>query len=211
VTLAALVADARAAADEAKRRSGRALVIWLGVRLGALVAALAGGPSSGRTDAAGFVLWEPVGKPSDFFRQQLRTLLFSRVAGGQKPDATVDQLLERLEQEGSIDVLGYALQRSLVQSFDGASLEAALAGCGVPVLIAQVQARAKLAPPHAALAQVLGGDGAATDAAAATRRPRAAVTTALVHDEPGYQLMSNPAWASNALTKLTMEWLDALA
>lgn len=214
VTLASLVADARAAADEALRRSGRTRVLWLGVRLGALVAALAGGPTSGRGDAAGFVLWEPAGKPADFFRQQLRTLLFSRVAGGQKPDATVDQMLERLEQEGSVDVLGYSLQRSLVRSFEGASLEAALAGCGVPVLLAQVQARAKLAPPHAALAQALSEPGAAPDGPApggASPRRRSPVTTALVHDEPGYQLMSNPAWSSDALTRLTMEWLDALA
>lgn len=214
VTLASLVADARAAADEALRRSGRTRVLWLGVRLGALVAALAGGPTSGRGDAAGFVLWEPAGKPADFFRQQLRTLLFSRVAGGQKPDATVDQMLERLEQEGSVDVLGYSLQRSLVQSFEGASLEAALAGCGVPVLLAQVQARAKLAPPHAALAQALSEPGAGAAGAApggASPRRRSPVTTALVHDEPGYQLMSNPAWSSDALTRLTMEWLDALA
>lgn len=216
VTLASLVADARAAADEALRRGGRTRVLWLGVRLGALVAALAGGPTSGRSDAAGFVLWEPAGKPADFFRQQLRTLLFSRVAGGHKPEATVDQLLQRIDQEGSVDVLGYSLQRSLVKSFEGASLESALAGCGLPVLIAQVQARAKLAPPHAALAQALSEPGAGAGAeggagAAASPRRRSAVTTALVHDEPGYQLMSNPAWSSDALTQLTMEWLDALA
>jgi pimeloyl-ACP methyl ester carboxylesterase len=207
VTLASLVADARAAADEARRRSGRMRVVWLGVRLGALLAAVAGGPGSGRDDAAGFVLWEPAAKPADFFRQQLRTLLFSRVAGGQKPDATVDQLLERIEEEGSVDVLGYSLQRTLLRSFDGASLEASLAGCGVPVLLVQVQARAKLSPAHAALAEAL---GSSTDAAGAARR-RAAVTTALVQDEPGYQLMSNPAWSSDQLTRITMEWLDALA
>lgn len=207
VTLASLVTDARAAADEARRRAGRAQVVWLGVRLGALVAAVAGGPGSGRDDAAGFILWEPAAKPADFFRQQLRTLLFSRVAGGQKPDATVDQLLQRIDEEGSVDVLGYSLQKTLLQSFEGASLEAALAGCGVPVLLAQVQARAKLAPGHVALAEAL---GSSTDTAGAPRR-RAAVTTALVHDEPGYQLMSNPAWSSAPLTKLTMEWLDALA
>jgi alpha-beta hydrolase superfamily lysophospholipase len=212
-TLASLVTDARAAADEARRRSGRARVLWLGVRLGAVVAAVAGGPGSGRDDAAGFVLWEPAERPADFFRQQLRTLLFSRVAGGQKPDATVDQLLERIEQEGSVDVLGYLLQKTLIRSFDGVTLDAALAGCGLPVLLAQVQARARLAPAHAALAQSLSepaADGAAAGGSASPRR-RSAVTIALVHDEPGYQLMSNPAWSSAHLTKLTMEWLDALA
>mgnify|MGYP001260763429 CR=1 FL=1 len=203
VTLASLVEDARAAADEAKRVSGRARVVWLGVRMGALVAALAGGPTSGRDDAAGFVLWEPVAQGPEYFRQQLRTVLFSHVAGGKKPDATVDQLLARLESEGSLDVLGYTLQRSLVESFEPAELGRALAGVRAPVLLAQVQARAKLAPAHARLLAALspadsGGDGASA-------------TSVLVQQEPGYQHMSNPAWQSDELTRLTVEWLDALA
>lgn len=197
VTLASLVADARAAADEARRRSGRERVIWLGVRLGALVAAEAGGPRSGRGDAAAFLFWEPVASPPDFFRQQLRTLLYSRVAGGLKPDATVDQLLARLEAEGSLDVLGYTLRRSLVQSLADASLARALAGGRARVMLAQVEARARLAPSHARLVEALQADGAE-------------VTTALVQEEPGYQLMSNPAWESDALTRVTVEWLDAL-
>ncbi len=197
VTLATLVEDARAAADEASRRTGRTRVVWLGVRMGALVAALAGGPRSGRDDAAGFVLWEPVAKPAEFFRQQLRTLLFSQVAGGKRPDATVDQLLARLASEGSLDVLGYTLQRSLVESFAEAGLPDALAGARAPILLAQVQARARLAPAHAQLVEALQGG--------------AKVTTAALHAEPGYQLMSNPAWQSDELTRVTVEWLDAVA
>lgn len=197
VTLASLVEDARAAADEAKRRTGRSRVLWLGVRMGALVAALAGGAGSGREDAAGFVLWEPVARPAEFFRQQLRMMLFSQVAGGKKPDATVDQLLARLASEGALDVLGYTLHRSLVESFEGANLLDALAGAHTPVCVAQVQTRAKLAPAHAQLVEALEGTGH--------------VATALVQTEPGYQLMSNPAWQSDRLTRVTVEWLDALA
>jgi pimeloyl-ACP methyl ester carboxylesterase len=205
VTLASLVGDARAAADEAKRVSGRSRVAWLGVRMGALVAALAGGPASGRDDSAGFLLWEPVSRPVEFFRQQLRTLLFSQVAGGRKPDATVDQLLARLATEGSLDVLGYTLQRSLFGSFSEAGLVEALvpegfAGARAPVLVVQVQARAKLAPAHVRLVEALAAGGGA-----------APVATTQVNDEPGYQLMSNPAWQSDELTRVTLEWLDALA
>ena len=197
VTLDTLVADARAAADEAKRRTGATRVVWLGVRIGALVAAVAGGPRSGRDDTAGFVLWEPVMKPAEFFRQQLRTMLFSQVAGGHKPDATVDELLSRLEAQGSLDVFGYTLQRSLVQSFADASLAVGLDGVRVPVLLAQVQARTRLAPPYSQWAEALQG---------VTR-----IATATIRSEPGYQLMSNPAWQSDALTSATAEWLDALA
>ncbi|MEQ1831546.1 MAG: alpha/beta hydrolase, partial [Candidatus Eisenbacteria bacterium] len=217
VTLASLVADARAAADEAKRRSGATRVIWLGVRLGALVAALAGGPQSGRDDGAGFILWEPISKPAEFFRQQLRTLLFSQVAGGKKPDATVDQLLARLESEGSIDVLGYALYRSLVHSFGDANLAAALAGVHAPVCLAQVQARGRLAPAHVALIGALQGapEHAPAEASGMERvngdAGHAEVATANIQQEPGYQEMSNPAWQCDPLTQVTLEWLDALA
>lgn len=219
VTLASLVADAQAAADEAMRRSGATRVIWLGVRLGALVAALAGGPRSGRGEAAGFVLWEPVAKPADFFRMQLRTLLFSQVAGGRKPDATVDQLLARLERDGTLDVLGYTLYQSTRASFEGASLVDALRGVSAPVCVAQVAARAKMAPAHVQLVEALGGavTEPAADAPAASNAPsgvaggRAVLRTRTIHEDPGYQLMSNPAWQCDALTRLTVEWLDALA
>jgi len=209
VTRETLVADARAAADEAKRRTGATRVVWLGVRMGALIAALAGGPLSGRDDAAGFILWEPVEKPAEFFRQQLRTLLFSQVAGGHRPDATVDELLARLEAQGEIDVFGYTLQRSLVQSFANASLAASLDGVRVPVLLAQVQARARLAPPHAQLVEAL--QGGTTGDLVGRAGGTAEVTTATIQSEPGYQLMSNPAWQCEALTRATSEWLDALA
>jgi len=195
VTLGSLVEDARAAADVAKERTGRTRVVWLGVRIGAIVAALAGGPRSGRTDTAGFALWEPVARPADFFRQQLRTLLFSQVAGGRKPDATVDQLLARLAAEGELDVFGYTLRQALVESLAGVTLADALAGVSCPVLLAQIQPGARLSPSHARLAESLGS----------------AVSVATVREEPGYQLMSNPAWESAELTRVTGEWLDALA
>ena len=195
VTLDTLVQDAGVAADEARRRSGATRVLWLGVRFGALVAALA---ARGRDDAAGFVFWEPVHKPGDFFRQQLRTLLFSQVAGGKKPDATVDEMLERIASDGRADVLGYYLHRALVDSARDASLTEALEGASAPVRLAQVQARAKLASAHHQLAESLFIRGVD-------------VKTALVHEDPGYQLMSNPAWESDALTRTTVEWLDALA
>ena len=110
--------------------------------------------------------------------------------------------LAEARSQGSLDVLGYTLQRSLVQSLGIASLAPTLTGGRARVRLAQVQARAKLAPAHAQLVETLATAG--TD-----------VQSALVQEEPGYQLMSNPAWQSDALTRVTMmwleEWLDALA
>ena len=195
VALPRLVADASHAAAEAKRRFGSTRVVWLGVRFGALVAALA---AKGRDDTAAIALWEPVLKAPDHFRAQLRFLLFSRIAGGIRPEATADQLLAQAREQGEVDVNGYLLHRAILESSEGATLAGALAGTRVPVLLAQVQQRAKLAPGFEALAASLGEGGAA-------------VTTALISEEPGYQNGSNPSWESPPLTQAIMEWLDAVA
>ncbi len=53
-----------------------------------------------------------------------------------------------------------------------------------------------------------------TGALVAPRDPAARpadVASALIHEEPGYQLMTNPAWQCEALTRVTVEWLNALA
>lgn len=196
ITLGTLVEDARAAAEEAKRRSGATRVIWLGVRFGAIVAAQA---AVGRDDTAGFVLWEPIAKSMDQFRGQLRGMLFSSVAGGKKPDSTVEQLFERIARDGGVDVHGYILYRELIESCRDADLAAALAAAGEhPVQVLQVQQRGRLAPAHAQLLEALSARGVRTG-------------SACIAEEPGYQLMSNPAWQSDALTRATLEAFRALA
>ncbi|HYM81434.1 MAG TPA: alpha/beta hydrolase [Candidatus Limnocylindria bacterium] len=195
VTLATLADDAMAAADQARELSGARRVIWLGVRFGALMAAATIGR---RDDAAGLALWEPVHRPADYFRSMLRGVLFSKVAQGQRPDQTVDELLQAVEREGQVDVHGYYLHRALVQSSRQAELGERLGGWLGPTLIAQVQMRPRLADAHAALATSLAERGAP-------------VRTVLVHEEPGWQLISNPPWLGQDLVRHTVEWLDAVA
>lgn len=195
VTLAGLIEDACVAADHARARSGATRVVWLATRFGALVAA---GALAARDDSAALALWEPVHRPLDYFRGQLRGMLFSRVAHGERPDATVDQLLERLEREGQVDVHGYYLHRALYASAREADLARALAGWRGPTLIAQVQGRPRLAPLHLALANALESGGST-------------VTTLTVKEEPGWHFISNPAWESDTLLHRTAEWLRGLA
>jgi len=195
VTFERLVEDARAAAAEARARSGAARVAWVGERLGALVAARALADDAG---TAGLALWEPVHRPFDYFRGMLRGMLFSQVAKGEKPAETVDQLLERLEVEARVDVHGYYLHRALVASLRQADLGALLQGWRGPTLIAQVQARPRLSPANGTLAATLESRGMK-------------VATLLVAEEPGWHFISNPAWESAELVRGTVEWLDALA
>lgn len=195
VTMETLVEGALAAADRARQLSGASRVIWLGTRFGALVAAHA---LSRRDDSAGLVLWEPVTKVADYVRAMLRTLLMSQLAAGQRPDATVDEMLARLEREGMVDVHGYYLHRPVVTTASRQDLDAVLAAWSGPTLLAQVQSRRSMAPPLEALAQSLGVRGAA-------------VRVERIAEEPGWHFVSNPAWRSPALIQLTMEWLDAVA
>jgi pimeloyl-ACP methyl ester carboxylesterase len=194
VTFAGLVEDALAAADQGLARSGGHGMVWLGVRFGALVAAAA----LGARGARGLALWEPVEEPAEYFRRQLRGLLFSRVAKGERPDATVDELLARVTSEGQVDVHGYYLHRALVESVAGLGLAGLLAAWKGPTLLAQIQARPRLAPEHAALVEGLELRGA-----------RVAMTR--VAEEPGWHFISNPAWESQALVRDTVEWLRAVA
>ncbi len=195
VTLQSLVEDARAAADHARRLSGAARVIWVGVRFGALVAAEA---LRGRPDGAALALWEPVHEPAGYFRAMLRNLLFSQVVKGERPTASVDGLMRELESDGAVAVHGYYLHRELVRSSHDASLARALEGWRGPTFLAQVQPRASLAPAHGALAQALEKRGAR-------------VTVARVNEEPGWHFLSNPAWEGAELVARHAEWIHALA
>lgn len=195
VTVERLIEDAQAAADEARSRSGAGRVAWLGVRFGGLAAA---GAIARRDDGAALVLWEPVLRPADYFRAQLRGLLFSRVAHGRRPDSSVEEMLATIERESRVDVHGYYLHRALVDSARDLDLAAALSGWAGPTLLVQIQSRPRLTPGHAALAKALETRGAS-------------VRTLVAAEEPGWHFMANPAWQSTAVIAPTLEWLDAVA
>jgi pimeloyl-ACP methyl ester carboxylesterase len=194
VTLETVTEDARAAAAEARRRSGAARTVWLGIRFGAYVAAgalLAG-------DHAGLILWEPELRADQYFRKMLRGMLFSAVAHGMKPTQGVDEMLAEVERVGRVDVHGYYLHRRLVKSVAGIDLGQLLEGWKGPTLLVQVQARPNVAPSHAQLV-------------AALERRGTPVAIRTIHEEPGWLMTSNPAWENLSLVRETVEWLDALA
>ena len=195
VDFAGLVEDALSAAAEARRLARREHTAWLGVRFGGLVAARAV-PADPTSRA--LALWEPAHRPPDYFRGQLRSMLFSQVAQGERPDATVDQLVERLERDGKVDVHGYYLHRRIVDSSRDEDLSQALATWSGPTLVVQIENRARLGPRTAALVAELEAHGAR-------------VTSSIVRDEPGWHFTQNPAWECAPLVRETCRWLDALA
>ena len=195
VTLDTLVEDAGSAADEARRRSGAHRVVWLGVRFGALVAARS---LERHGAAAGVALWEPVHHGQDYFRVMLRSMLFSQVAAGVRPDRSVDQLLADVEETGKVDVQGYYLHRAVFRSAREAKLDDALAAWSGPTFLAQLQGRASLSPANEELLAILRGRGAET-------------RHYLHREDIGWHYNQNPAWECPPLVDATREWIDALA
>jgi pimeloyl-ACP methyl ester carboxylesterase len=193
-TLATFAEDVAAARTELLRRAACGRCIIVGVRFGALAAAEA--LAHGEAPHA-LVLWEPVHEPAAYFRELLRSVIFSAVAQGHRSEVTVESMLATLERDGVVDVLGYPLHRDLVR---GATrrLEDALAGWSGPTLLAQIDSRRSLSRPHASFAESLRARGAAVDVRE-------------IRSELSWYFLQNPAWESAELVAETADWIAAHA
>jgi alpha/beta superfamily hydrolase len=198
VTFEALVEDACAAADRARELSGASRIIWLGVRLGCLVAAEA---MSRRDDAGALALWEPVHRGADYFRSQMRAIFFAHVANGRRPNLTVDDMLERLEREGEFPVIGGYVYRALFNSARSADLVRSLPNWHGHTLIAQLQRRRSVSEDNERLRSAVEQTNVGTR-----------VTVVLITKEPPWNMMPivKPQWTSDDLLGATKEWLGGL-
>jgi pimeloyl-ACP methyl ester carboxylesterase len=196
VTFTDLVDDACAAADYARKLSGAANVIWVGVRFGCLVAAAAMGR---RDDAAALALWEPLHQGSDYFRAAARTMSFCQVARAKSSGATVDDLLKRLETDGLVPVVGTYLYRALSRSAHEADLARSLKTWAGDTLVAQVQHRPTLSANNERVCSEIEQRGGK-------------VTVALSRQEPTWSMLPivRPQWTSEALLAATTEWLRGM-
>lgn len=156
-TLASMGEDAIAARARLREVAGTENVAYVGTRFGSLVAAGASG-----ADGAPLALLEPVVEAERFFREGLRTILFSSVvskgAGARTGQpTTVGTLVADLTEAGEIDVLGYTIGLDLYRSAAGVTLLTAMGPRPRPVLLAQLGAdelRPELVRAVEALAQL---------------------------------------------------------
>ncbi len=118
-SLARWVADARAAIEELEDTAGVARVSLVGLRLGALVAALA---AEGRDDVADLVLWDPVVE-GRLYLEQLRKA--QHVHAGEDPGD-----LTRLAPDAVAGILGFPITGALAAELTAADLTAV----GLPAL-----------------------------------------------------------------------------
>jgi pimeloyl-ACP methyl ester carboxylesterase len=196
VTFADLVDDACAAADYARKLSGAAYIIWIGIRFGCLIAAEA---VNRRDDAAALALWEPLHQGSQYFRAAIRGMLFCRVVQGKRSAATADDLLGQLEVDGVLPVVGTYLYSALCRTAKEANLRSSLLNWSGDTLIAQVQRRPTLSPDNLRLISEVEQRGGRT-------------TVALIGQEPAWSMLPvvRPQWVSDPLLTATKEWLHGM-
>jgi alpha/beta superfamily hydrolase len=117
LTLPAMVSATSEAMDRLVDRTGTSTVAFIGVRMGAFPAVTL----AQRSHGAPIVLWDPVLDTDRFMRDALRSHAIAALKGEAKPDKT-SETLERLERDGSIDLLGYEFTSGFYESIQGRKL-----------------------------------------------------------------------------------------
>jgi serine aminopeptidase S33 family len=136
VTFDSMREDALSAADELVRRTGVTTVGFLGTRWGGLVAASAVASRGGH-----LCLWEPVVDPARYFDEIFRFLiLYELKEDPGSPLAHDASLPDLLRRDGSVDVLGHSVERSLYESSRGLALAELAPDPSHPALLVQIGA-----------------------------------------------------------------------
>lgn len=115
--------DMIASVDEARaeiaRRTGAVRFGYHGTRLGTF-------PATAATEAdpgAPLVLWAPLLDTDAFLREVFRTHYIAALKGEEKPEPT-ERMIERVKEEGQIELLGHAISREFYLSLEGRRLDA---------------------------------------------------------------------------------------
>jgi hypothetical protein len=138
--------DAMVAAEHLAARTPAMAV--LGTRLGGLVAAAVGN----KLGAAPVALWEPVAKPSRWFREVLRARRIGQLKQVEGPAPVAGSLMHEMEERGQIDVLGYPVAWNLHQSIAGLDLTETLGDAARHVLVVEMSRATRLRREYADLA-----------------------------------------------------------
>jgi hypothetical protein len=190
LTLGSMRDDALAAASPlAARLKGPSRLAFVGTRLGALVAASAGG------DGAPLALWEPALDGDRYFREIFRlSLMRSLRRGGTERPSTSD-VLDRLRGSGSVDVLGHTIGLPLWDGARGRTLLEEVHGRSGPTLLVQLGRARELRTEYRDLVDGLVQGGSDAEA------------RAIPETEPWW--FGEHRRGRQALTRLTADWLVA--
>jgi len=194
-TLGTMVEDALLASADLQSRIDSDLLAFMGTRFGALVAAQV----ASRFDRAPLVLWEPVVDPAKYLRELLRARLLHDLVTG-VPRQNQQVLMEQLDRDEQIDILGYPVSASLVESSLGQRLDRDLPASPRPILLVQVGLSNHLAPYY-------------EQASSSWTASGSSVRTAVILDEEGWSFaprewqVDETGEGQRELLGITADWL----
>lgn len=117
LTLPAMIDAARQATGRIVELAGTDRVVFVGIRMGAHPATVLAAEFHG----APLILWDPVLDTDRFMKDALRNHAIAAIKGEAKPE-TVKESLDRLDRDGSIDLLGYEMTSEFHSSIKGRKL-----------------------------------------------------------------------------------------
>jgi len=117
LTLPAMVDAARQATSRIVDNAGTEELVFVGVRLGAYPATIL----AAEFDGTPLVFWDPVLDTNRFMKDALRSHAIAAIKGETKPESA-KQTLQRLDRDGSIDLLGYDIRSAFHSSIKGKKL-----------------------------------------------------------------------------------------
>jgi exosortase A-associated hydrolase 2 len=133
-TVASHVADTIAAGRLARERLGVPAVVYLGLRFGAAIAALAAEHDS---TTAGLILWDPIVDGSQYVGEIIRKRVFAEILAGRR--ASAEELQAQLAKDGELEIEGNGLTQGMVADLAVIDLRTTLARLGCPVLATAIQ------------------------------------------------------------------------
>ncbi len=199
MTIDGMVSDVVLAARNLEERGlageNRAPIL-LGVRLGCDIAIRAASALGG---VRALILWEPVADPRAYIESILRSRIISALAQGRKSGNTVASLVEKLNRDGVVDVLGYPVHSRLYAEASTLAI-GALPGGAPPARDALVVSIGKRQKPTARCAEI----------ARRLEETGARAEIRELREETAWQFNSNPSYVSPALTQMTLAWLSGI-
>lgn len=195
-TFESLLADAETASARLVETTGVDRLVFVGTRLGAALAAVAARSKGG----AALAMWEPVLNADRYFREIFRGHLVSGLKKHEDGEERKPQ--QELRETGSVDILGYPIDRRLHDSVRARNLAEDVAA----------------APPHVLLVQIGGSRGLKAESASLVERwGRSGVlvhTHQLEGSEPWWfggtpQISEDDKERTRELEEVTTQWMLA--
>jgi exosortase A-associated hydrolase 2 len=165
-TVESHVGETLAAARVARERFGTERIVLLGLRFGALVAALA---AERDPTCAGLVLWSPVVSGSQYADDMIRKRLFAEVLAKRKVSRA--DITAELEREGRLEIEGNFLTRRWRDEAAAIELPAAVRTRRGPVLVGALGHADAVPAPLSGLARAFEAIGAPTTIAMSPAQP----------------------------------------